>query len=124
MCSGHCWAFPSLSPDKQHEIENIVPSYTEALQWSLLHRDISLEKKVKPNQQISYCRADWGSFDCTIYEMAVTQGVLLKLLCASKSLRSKHKKLKYETDVKKKKTKSGETLKTQMGNSKVVLQLA
>lgn len=56
--------------------------------------------------------------------MAVTQGVLLKLLCASKSLRSKHKKLKYETDVKKKKTKSGETLKTQMGNSKVVLQLA
>lgn len=103
MFSGHRWAFPSHSPHKQHEVENIIPSYTESLQWSLLHRDISLETKVKPNQQINCHRADWGSFDCTIYEMAVTQGVILKLLCASKSLRSKHKKLKYETDVEKKK---------------------
>lgn len=102
MFSGHRWAFPSHSPDKQHEVENIIPSYTEYLQWSLLHRDISLETKVKPNQQINCRRADWGSFDCTIYEMAVTQGVILKLLCASKSLRSKHKKLKYETDVEEK----------------------
>ncbi|KAM7331010.1 hypothetical protein ACRRTK_010199 [Alexandromys fortis] len=84
-------------PAVQYTYEDI-----KTLEWSLLHRDISLETKVKPNQQINCRRADWGSFDCTIYEMAVTQGVILKLLCASKSLRSKHKKLKYETDVEKK----------------------
>lgn len=48
--------------------------------------------------------------------MPVTEGVLLKLLYACKSLRSKHKKLKYETDTEK--AKNGETLKTQMDNSK------
>ena len=51
-----------------------------------------------------------------MYEMPVTEGVLLKLQYASKSLRSKHKKLKYETNIEK--TKNGETLKTQLDNSK------
>lgn len=48
--------------------------------------------------------------------MPVTKEVLLKLLYASKSLRNKHKKLKYETNTKKK--KNGDTLKTQMDNLK------
>lgn len=48
--------------------------------------------------------------------MPVTEGVLLKWLYVSRSLRSKHKKLKYETDIEK--TKNEETLKTQMDNSK------
>lgn len=48
--------------------------------------------------------------------MPVTEGGLLKLPYASKSLRSKHKKLKYETGIGN--TKNGETLKTQVGNSK------
>lgn len=47
--------------------------------------------------------------------MPVAEGVLLRLLYASKSLRSKHKKLKYETDIEE--TKNGETLKTQIDNS-------
>lgn len=54
--------------------------------------------------------------------MPVTEGVLLKLLYASRSLRSKHKKLKYETDIEK--TKNEGTLKTQMDNSKDLLQIA
>lgn len=48
--------------------------------------------------------------------MPVTEGVLLKLQYASKSLRSKHKKLKYETNIEK--TKDGDTLKTQLDDSK------
>lgn len=48
--------------------------------------------------------------------MPVTEGALLKLPYASKGLRSKHKKLKYEADIEK--TKNEETLKPQMDNSK------
>lgn len=54
--------------------------------------------------------------------MPVTEGVLLKLQYASKSLRSKHKKLKYETNIEK--TKNGDTLKTQLDNSKIIFQIA
>jgi hypothetical protein len=110
--SGHLWALSFCSSDKKkHEVEKKTLSYTDVL-WSILPcRDISLEEKVKPQSTNQQLQSRLGSFDCTTYEMAVTQGALLKLLCASKSLRSKHKKLKYETDIGRKKQRMEKLLR-------------
>lgn len=78
---------------------------------------------MNPNQQISSYRADLESSNCTVYEMPVTEGVLLKLAYASKSLRSKHKKLKYETDIKKKQ-RVDKLLRLKWIIQKIIFQIA
>lgn len=55
--------------------------------------------------------------------MPVTEGVLLKLAYASKSLRSKHKKLKYETDIKKKQ-RVDKLLRLKWIIQKIIFQIA
>lgn len=92
--SGHLWVLPFHPTDKQQGVRDTHE------QW--LYDELCLLKaflqrrRLNCNEQINTYRADLKSFDCTV---SVTGGVLFTLLYTSKSLRSEHKRLKYETDI-------------------------